>query len=92
MANQDSSLESGSEVEEERRDYPSEYHLKLLDNISDSSSQMVSKHVLQYDHLGSLQLLRSWNLGSNELAWRWRSSVASSCQCWQCAHLLLDGR
>jgi hypothetical protein len=92
MASQDSSLESGGDVEVERRDLHSMPKTILIIPNANTNSEMVPKHLLQHDHSRSLQLLCSRHLGCNELSRCRRSPVAPSSQRWQCIDLLPHGR
>lgn len=94
MATQNPSLESGSDVEVERRDYPSTWYQLIFTQVEAAdffNSKMVPKHLLQHNHTWSLQLLSPGYLGCHELTGRWRCSVTSPRKRWQCTHVLLDG-
>lgn len=79
MSDKDTTLESGSDTSSERRDYPGMSGISLRRNaLLTDCSKMVPLNFLQHDHFGSLQLQRTWYLGSYELPWCRRSAIASS--------------
>jgi hypothetical protein len=79
MSDKDTTLESGSDTSSERRDYPGSYApFPKQSALLTDCSKMVPLNFLQYDHFRSLQLQRTWYLGSYELPWCRRSAIASS--------------
>jgi hypothetical protein len=91
MSNEDNSLESGSDVETERRDYPGTFHSYHHTLSLTKHSKMVPLNILQYDYSWALQLQRTRNLGCDEQSRSRWCSVTTSSERWQRAHILLNG-
>lgn len=70
----------------------SSYRIRHRDTTgSQKNSQVVSLHVLQYDHSRTLQLQCTRYLGRDEQSRCWRGTITTPCQRRQCAHLLSHG-